>query len=228
MADRPIIFSAPMVRALLAGRKTQTRRVLKLQPIPFTIDEAGTPCDVGLLHVEGDALPRVTLGRVITMQEVRFAVVDRLWVRENWWSDSATGGHEHGYLADGELYAGNASVKRRSSMMMPRRLSRLTLTVTNVRVQRLQNISREDVIAEGITKRDGCPIEDVWAGWHEPYAKLWDDLHGEGAWTANPWVAAISFTVHRGNINAIKDAAGSVPSSPAADGAPKPRSADHG
>ena len=85
---------------------------------------------------------------------------------------------------------------------MPREFSRLTLTVTDVRVQRLQDISREDVIAEGI-----ADLDDVVAGWHEPYARLWNTLHGADAWDANPWVAAISFTVHHANINAARTAA---------------------
>ena len=89
---------------------------------------------------------------------------------------------------------------------MPREFSRLTLTVTDVRVQPLQGISREDVIAEGITD-----LEDVVAGWHEPYARLWNSMHGAGAWDMNPWVAAISFTVHHANIDALPVAVGLPP-----------------
>ncbi len=80
--DIPIIFSGPMVRALLEGRKTMTRRILKPQPQLFEVD--GKPCDVGMLHVEGEPRPRLTLGRVVTTREIRYAPGDRLWVRETW------------------------------------------------------------------------------------------------------------------------------------------------
>lgn len=221
MADRPIIFSGAMVRAILAGRKSQTRRVLKLQPIPFAVNDKGTLCDVGLMHVGGDRLPRVTLGRVVTMQEVPFAVGDRLWVRETWrttygldWRDDdldrplrpsefdpTTTPIE--YLADETCELNGAT---RSPIFMPRWASRITLEVTEVRVERLQDISDEDVRAEGAlrpatnleTGQDG-----YWSGKaaearfvltrREAFAGLWNSIHGKDAWDANPWVAAITF-----------------------------------
>lgn len=210
--ERPVIFSGPMVRAILAGRKTQTRRALKLQPIPFAVDDKGTLCDVGLLHVEGDRLPRITLGRVVTMQEVPFAVGDRLWVRERAHID----GREVNYAAD---YPGSdlSGLGYRPSIHMPRWASRITLEVTEVRIERLHNISHEDAAAEGLiadrtpaggilrnVARDECRpiVRTQWQGAPDlplrgmeraAYRDLWNSIHGKDAWDANPWVAAITF-----------------------------------
>lgn len=151
MADRPIIFSSPMVRALLAGTKTQTRRLLKPQPgdmdRPFAMED-------GTWHVTDSR------GCNMSPLPVRYAVGDRLWVREAFigargYDDdppSRFGNKPIWYCADGapdrEKWW-HLSNRLRPSIHMPRWASRLTLTVTEVRVQRLQEISEEDAIAEG-------------------------------------------------------------------------------
>lgn len=240
MTDRPILFSAPMVRALLEGRKTQTRRVLKPQPEPFRLKD-GAFCDVYLMQIEGDEYPRIALGDgrcgVITEQEVRCTVGDRLWVRETF---TVT---QHGkavYRADARDQGGarwssivpgdpDHEVRWRSPIHMPRWASRLTLVVTDVRVQRLHDISEDDAMAEGVETDvwDMAPVgrrygtDDGWfVGWsmgiHEPsvsvewdevcrksYASLWNYLNGPGSWEANPFIAAYSFTVHHCNIDAM-------------------------
>lgn len=200
MSDRPILFSAPMVRALLAGTKTQTRRVLKPQP---------GPCGVYADIRSAKRALRVVKG-------------DRLWVRETW----AVGGIYDGipprdinpegkpgwcgirYAATDERFG----IKDRVSIHMPRWASRLTLTVTDVRVQRLQAISEEDAEAEG------CALDyaDGFQVWYVPgagarhaptavgcYANLWDSINGAGAWDANPWIVAYTFTVENCNIDAL-------------------------
>ncbi|WP_437870909.1 hypothetical protein ACSD7O_14300 [Methylorubrum extorquens] len=155
--DRPIIFSAPMVRALLAGRKTQTRRVLKPQPDhrpelhePST-DEAPFWC-----VFNGDEIAH----RV----RVPYAVGDRLWVRETW-CHTGTGVWSVGDVDlahDGKLIyraddgGRDPGIKWFSPLFLSRRRSRLTLEVTEVRVERLASISREDAIAEGATSRPHC------------------------------------------------------------------------
>ena len=198
MTDRPILFSAPMIRALLDGRKTQTRRVLKPQPTSI-----------------GDKIDAV----------LEYRVRDRLWVREQcatWIEGPETVTYPVIYAADDpewdaiktEARRDKPEWKVRTSIYMPRWASRLTLTVTNVRVQRLQDISEADAVAEGIEPFSG--IDPMCNGYRDYYknsapgfwlhprasfSSLWNSINGPDAWEANPWVAAITFTVQQGNID---------------------------
>ncbi len=115
------------------------------------------------------------------------------------------------YAADGKHDAGCEFFP---SIHMPRRFSRLTLVVTDVRVQRLQDVSEEDALAEGAyvaprSRRvaDSYAAMAVAGHWFASartwYADLWDRINGPGAWDANPWVAAYTFTVHQQNIDAL-------------------------
>lgn len=206
MADRPIIFSGPMVQALLAGRKSQTRRVLKPQPTgPVVYHQTLTSgmC-VGLereppyapgdrLYVrEAHALVPATAYRMSqgVVQAIDPEDMDRACVYREGWERSQPG-------------------KWRPSIHMPRWASRITLTVTEVRVQRLQEISAADSIAEGVEcdtctamGQSACRGRGCFAS-IEAYRHLWNSLHGPDAWGANPWVVAVSFTVDRRNIDAI-------------------------
>lgn len=198
MADRPIHFSAPMVRALLDGRKTQTRRVLKPQPPTGLMPEC--------FAIAGEAQP---IG-------ARWSRGDRLWVRENWQALS------HGdylptksqpcdlrYAATEPLACLTSEVRGypwRPSIHMPRWASRLTLTVTDVRVQRLQDISEADARAEGVSTIPE-PNDLKWEHYSPhgvAFVALWNSIHGPGAWDANQWVAAYTFTVHRCNIDQME------------------------
>jgi len=223
MADKGIIFSAPMVRALLDGRKSQTRRVLSSAfasdvsvewhsvPTPgfYRTDNFGSldyvPIKVPYapgdrLYVrEAHALVPVTAYRMSdgVQQAVNPDDRDRAAIyREGW--DRSTGG-----------------LRWRPSIHMPRWASRLTLIVTDVRVQRLQWISEADAWAEGCKRGDPDDVggffpadephpKGGFVGWdcaRDWYADLWDSLHGPEAWEANPWVAAYTFTAHRCNID---------------------------
>ena len=216
MTDRPILFSAPMVRALLDGTKTQTRRVLKPQPNIFEIDERGTPCQVGIFHDSGAAYNRLILGRYITLQKVPFCIGDRLWVKETWacagiYTDVAEIRYRASENASHTEFVEQVPVgkianihkwqptwpKYKSPLFMQRSLSRLTLTVTDVRVERLQDISEADAVAEGVLNGPGAdgPLAE--------YEALWDHINGPDAWVANPWVVAVSFTVGRHNIDQV-------------------------
>lgn len=202
MGDRPIIFSAPMVRALLDGRKTQTRRVLKPQPKmlrgagPFYRPHPTTaPHEWHALHG----------GHIAAIVKVPYAVGDRLWVREAWF-DPQMDGARRLYVADNPQDVGPVH-RKRPSIHMPRWASRLTLTVTDVRVQRLQEISEEDARAEGLEwAAPTWGVKGLAESWNgDPrlaFAALWNSLHGPGAWDANPWVCALTFTVDRRNIDA--------------------------
>lgn len=220
MTTKGIIFSAPMVRALLDGRKTQTRRLIKPQPVTFEINNAGEHCEVGLIHVEGEPKPCIFTGRVLTAQTSPYAPGDRLYVRESilqslsgftlpcgeW--ESYWTREKVEYAADGakerflhpERY-GSPYLKKRPSIHMPRWASRLWLEVTDVRVQRVQEISGEDAVAEGVRAR--LPDNGIA---QQEFQDLWNSLHtkpGE-TWADNPWIVAVSFDVHHGNIDGVQ------------------------
>lgn len=167
MKERPILFSAPMVRALLAGTKTQTRRILKNQRA-YDIDK----CPYGQPG-------------------------DRLWVREAWaktqpiqlpWPQTMVVYREGDNRTD---YGG----PWKPSIHMPRAFSRITLEVTGVRVERLQDISVEDAIAEGVNihpDHHSKPRESIYSA-VEAYRDLWEQINGPESWDANPWVWVVSF-----------------------------------
>jgi len=199
MSDRPIIFSAPMIRALLDGRKSMTRRVLKVQP-----GELDCPISVGCeWHVTDSR------GGNMSPLPVPYAVGDRLWCREGFsygWPveenhqlPECNQEHAITYRTDGNRPFGGG--KWHSPIHMPRWASRLTLIVTDVRVQRLQDISEADAVAEGIEpgRRLSCGGMSHTAV--DIFCDIWNSLHGPEAWGANPWVAALTFTVHRCNID---------------------------
>lgn len=220
--DKPIIFSAPMIRALLDGRKTQTRRILKPQPDHLQVyewrgkvihdSEYRHWCWKG--HVGADNWDDITTQ---LRPFLPYAIGDRLWVKETFTS--------YGRAKDKSLYGvdfeGFNKPEREwdwsSSRFMPRWASRLTLTVTDVRVQRLQDISEADALAEGILTwtSGGVPDQFSWAEFHQDdilhdtpvkaFEHLWGHVHGisgPAAWHKTPWVVALTFTVRKGNIDA--------------------------
>jgi hypothetical protein len=223
MADLPIIFSAPMVKALLDGRKTQTRRVLKPQPFaavagfervfkepPFfeARDASGKPIERAFPYPKGFVSPYPRLA---------YAPGDRLWVKEDFCFDAQMDGlkpsqvsryEPRGYPANNWIIEPACMMIRagrvRRARFMPRWASRLTLTVTEVRIQRLQDISAYDVEAEGaceLAVLPPCQEDDDEA--RGIFRDLWNSLHGPGAWDRNEWVCALTFTVQRGNIDQL-------------------------
>lgn len=191
--EKPMLFSAPMVRAILDGRKSQTRRVVKPQP-PLRFNSG----DVAVIsngtefawsRIDGntkEAFPPDPKPGIHPPHPVG----SRIWVRETWrnHSDNIIVYAADKCTREGMVCKDPFDVKWSPSIHMPRWASRITLEVTDVRVQRLQEITKQDVIAEGI---EG--LEDVHAGWHQPFAQLWESIHGPGAWEQNPWVWAYTF-----------------------------------
>jgi uncharacterized protein YhfF len=186
--ERPILLKDEMVRAILDGRKTQTRRVMKPQP------EGGldfTPfAPFGVVNGKGNPL-------ICRHGQPG----DRLWVRETWqhlhnegqkadefeqWQQNSI---DCFYLAD-ESSPNNKpmSGRWRPSIHMPRWASRITLEITDVRVERLQDISNEDAVAEGI----GTPCDMRYAAL-DAFKPLWESINGHDSWEANPWVWVIEF-----------------------------------
>lgn len=203
--ERPILFSGPMVRAILEGRKTQTRRPMKLQPpdewapigvgryCPTVVDRHGEEVPgeeiFGVYDEDwGDACPYGGPG-------------DRLWVREAWNVRGLMWGEKPSRAAlyasdDAWVYAATPpdrwSGRWRAAIHMPRRASRITLDITHVRVERLQDISDIDLLCEGVE------FEYVGSDQHRlrrsAFARLWDTIYSsERSWEANPWVWVISF-----------------------------------
>ncbi|TWI69016.1 hypothetical protein IP91_00081 [Pseudoduganella lurida] len=188
MTERGILFSAPMVRALLDGTKTQTRRVVK----PHPRDDAFVLLD----HGDGWWPYRSEDGESANVDNMEYPFAcpygqpgDRLWVRETWGFNPdhpgiiahvcyrADPGHEH----DGITW--------KPSIHMPRAASRILLEIVSVRVERLQDTSRGDAMDEG------CPFPNMAQG-ADPrqwYAELWENINGAGSWAANPWVWALEF-----------------------------------
>ena len=208
--ERPMLFSAPMIRALLAGRKTQTRRVVK--PVPkwakrFPICKPdGMAAGHEIWWWDGE------FDRVGVSQDCPYGKPGgRLWVKETWrpiksvlaWDMDVT------YLADGARRTVKdgefgdrdwtmpkaAATGNVSPLFMPRWASRLVLEITDVRVERLNDCSEADAMAEGTQEPSLVPI--IGACWSErdAYAKLWEHINGAGSWAANPWVWAVSFRV---------------------------------
>lgn len=184
MTERPILFQGAMVRALLAGTKTQTRRVVKPQPWIL----AGE-----LLCWKDDALTPEEMA-----QRCPCGVPgDRLWVREShWWfrdeHDPETGYFPPKVTADDVEYRADGEKPGRiwrPSIHMHRWASRILLEVTAVRVERLWSISRGDAMAEG------CPFPNMAKG-DDPrkwYYDLWEQINGHGSWAVNPWVWVVEF-----------------------------------
>lgn len=186
---RPILFSAPMVRAILEGRKTQTRRIIR--PQPKWVYGESVPVRTG------DADPS---GAISCPQG---AVGDRLWVKETWHTDYTwnaikptlipenTAIH---YPATSDKFTGRVL---RPSLFMRRWMSRITLEITSIRVEPLKAISEEDALAEGVTGNECLNLPGPYTADHPlpsmAYANLWESINGKGSWIENPYVWVIEF-----------------------------------
>lgn len=200
--ERPILFNDQMVRAILEGRKTVTRRVVKPQPdflgsmvdpnTPFKTLDAGLHARITCPYGEPG---------------------DRLWVREAWAADAQVDAIAPSDLSQGEpiWYPADLSVRQtgcsmiskgrvRPSIHMPRWASRILLEITAVRVKRLQDISEEQALAEGVRgepcdhARQACADIGCWGDTAKgAFGFLWESLNGEGSWAANPWVWVVEF-----------------------------------
>ena len=189
MKERPILFSAQMVRAILDGRKTQTRRIVN-KPIPvghkfhgWIIESTDKKRDGCAAWSIGDD----ALAYDLIVAKCKYGKPgDRLWVRETFLQD--TNGFI--YRADGD-FEGNAGILGgwKPSIHMPRSASRILLEITGVRVERLQNISEKDAIAEG--------AHSINFGYGDCHAlgfkQIWESLNGKGSWDLNPFVWVLEF-----------------------------------
>ncbi|WP_085715674.1 hypothetical protein [Pseudomonas sp. B28(2017)] len=214
--ERPILFSAPMVRAILAGHKTVTRRPVRHQPDvsvtdaiprrnfphgPATIDWYWRP-----KHGHLNGAPSAGWDFKCPYGQPG----DRLWVREAWAADAQVDAISPRELSQGEpiLYPADGTVRQtgcsmlksgrtRPSIHMPRWVSRILLEITDVRVERLQDISLAQV------RKEGCEVREFWLFGSDAeerqkigarvFGNLWASINGEESWRSNPWAWVIEF-----------------------------------
>jgi hypothetical protein len=195
MKERPILFRAEMVRAILEGPKTQTRRVVKPQPLSVVSADGHAPLKEVISQVP--MWPMTGPGRDRCCPCPYGVPGDRLWVREGF---AYTPKGTPFYRADFD-HDKNLSVVGgwKPSIHMPRWASRITLEITDVRVQRVQEIGEEDAKAEGVL-RLGATSPDLVSGneGHEyriSFVELWDSINATRgfSWENNPWVWALTF-----------------------------------
>lgn len=185
--DRPIIFGSEMVHAVLNGRKTQTRRVVKPQPPSRIYSDGNTRWSPsGVWGGKDWFCPYGQPG-------------DHLWVRETWGEFFLDGAGECVvYRADGEIDMSHMAFGRwRPSIHMPRWASRITLEVTGIRAERVQDITIRDILAEGIDSSPSWDSDDVIAA---KWIELWDGINAKRgySWDSNPWVWVIEFKAMEG------------------------------
>jgi hypothetical protein len=202
--NRPILFSAPMVQALLAGKKTQTRRVVKPQPTHcperrMTFDQ---PNGIGTAEIPADYW-RMGKGKLARVDCPFGNVGDGLWVRETWCVGYPGTRDPILYRAS---YEGGAEHTWKPSIHMLRMDSRILLEITDIRVERVQDISEKECLAEGtaaLTYRSASAGIEVHFTPKQNFGSLWDSIYGNRqgcSWQANPWVWAITFKMVEVNI----------------------------
>jgi hypothetical protein len=189
--ERPILFSGEMVRAILEGRKTQTRRVVKPQPV-FTAASHDS-WEWGIHHTNEQGM------RNVLPQYARYSAGSLAWVRETWAAPFGKDGVVF-HRADGPDRPDDGTW--RPSIFMPRWASRITLEITQVRVERLQDITEDDAKAEGVTVggtkwdqpniKTECGYQRALRG---AFCDLWDSLNAKRGfgWEKNPWVFVLDF-----------------------------------
>ena len=209
MKERPILFSGPMIQPITAGRKTQTRREINPQPYPG--GEARLMADYGV---------GFTSGPVYGVASKYGIPGDRLFVKETWrvakhhdgtkpsllkpramTVEYRAGGHACNDVGRWTFFdeapSGVEFGRWRPSIFMPRWASRITLDITGVRVERLNQISREDAKAEGLWPSPGNGLEMVngrpYGNAQLAFRALWESINGPGSWDANPFVWVIEF-----------------------------------
>lgn len=223
MTERPIIFNGDMVRAILRGEKTQTRRPVKPQP--------ATDCMYSINGAHNAALHLTDAGCQVryippTGRSKDHLLLcpfgqpgDRLWVRETfreYYPKEGWPAPKALYKADGiarleDTETGKA-IPWRPSIHMPRNLSRITLEITDINVERVQDITEDDARAEGVNpefrtvvaRSDGGPDYHIPCSYRGGFANTWDAIYAKRpglSWDENPWIWAITFSVETSHEN---------------------------
>jgi len=194
---KPILFSTPMVEAIEAGRKTQTRRLINPQPNSSDVSRIGGTKNYSIFK-PGDCFqikPKFNIGEI-------------LWVREKWRKNDTPTGFPYHHYADDTIYTDRDNEKWKPSLFMPKQACRLFLEVTDIKIEKLNTISPEDAEREGIEHLGG----DIWKDYMNKkcfpefmqgstftrtssFQSLWEKINGVESWQANPYVWVITFKV---------------------------------
>ena len=204
-----ILFKAPMIRAILDGRKTQTRRMVKAKDSDpkRCITLATLMANVNEWRLQDGRWFGIDGYDTLVFADCPYGQLgDHLWVRETWTPDHADF-YPHFpicYRADfgpeydrenGKVFSSEQNAwfpfKWRPSIFMPRRVCRITLEITGVRVERLNEITPEDAVAEGV--QEFAKQHNLTGYWTTSFARLWESINGKDSWSANPWVFVIEF-----------------------------------
>ena len=211
MKERPILFSSAMVRAILEGRKTVTRRLVT---VPWSGSKRSLPYEPYWVDEDGELFVMDEGGAYEPAENAiggRFgAEGDRLWVRETWHPCARMGLNAMVEYRAGELtlerrWDGQGDIDKHialskwiPSIFMRRWASRILLEVVSVRIERLHKITEEDAKREGVDPTNGHPIRGALIGngpsHREGFAQIWEDINGKRAsWASNPWVFRVEF-----------------------------------
>lgn len=197
---KPILFSTPMVQAILRNKKTQTRRIMPEQPNEYLL-----PCGTSKRYWAND--PEYLKAKYYRS---KYEIGDILWVRETWqhtkclsinWEDETYG---YVYKADKQPWEDYEGWKWKPSIHMPKEAARLFLKITDIRVERLQDISQADAIAEGVesVRQLGRSYYKLYYGNKKfdydespivSYMSLWQKINGKDSWSENPYVWVYEF-----------------------------------
>lgn len=205
-----MLFSTPMVQAILDGRKTQTRRVLKPQvracshqdyteaewknsPTEWTVKEGYAYCGLcgnGIEYSKNFSGIKCPYGQP----------GDRIWVREKWKPNDILMGWPYHYYAANDTFTHPDNEKWKPPIFMPKAAARIWLEVVDVRVERLQDINENDAVSEGVEQnpdgswRDYIAPARLWQDAAKPsFQSLWQFINGVESWEANPWVWVVEF-----------------------------------
>lgn len=221
MRERPIIFNADMVRAVLDGRKTQTRRIIQspaknMQASGHKVIEYREPGDKWygehVFSMRNQSGTWCDYTKEQFLAKCPFGVVgDRLWVRESFyehghWQGGGYDPEDSYFVSDKQVLFPADGIQRpserkredfwrsRPSIHMPRWASRITLEITGVRVERLNSMTEKDALAEGcLGGHDSIPGYHYSATPHEHFHHVWQSIYGDDSWQANPWVWVVEF-----------------------------------
>lgn len=183
MKERPILFTTPMVQAILDGRKTMTRRIIKLR----TLTQGNTINYLGQLSFEKYILAYFSSIDWETEIKCPYGVPgDQLWVKETFENELRQINYKacNNEVNNNPAYA--SLTKWTPSIFMPKVASRITLKIIDIQVERLHDISDTDILKEGVVKGTSASLFGAWGG-------TWGGINGYQSWISNPWVWVIEF-----------------------------------